>query len=214
VERGECVALLGPSGSGKTTLLRLIAGLEAPTSGRILIDGKDISAVPPHQRGVSYLPQRVPLYPQLSLQQNLEVVADGRRIASVVEQLQLGDFLLKKPAQLSGGQVQRAGLAKILLQNRPIWLLDEPLTALDPMFRGEFRQDLLLLATRCGATMLIVTHDPIDAVALGQRIGVLVDGSLQQLGTPQELRHHPRHRFVSFCMTQVPASSAEATSGA
>ncbi len=224
VAAGECVALLGPSGAGKTTLLRLIAGLDKPDSGDLWLNGKNTNGVLPHERGVAYLPQRVPLYPHLSVLKNLQEADFGRarllpsrtsgspggspsqkKLDDVVGTLKLGPHLEKKPEQLSGGERQRVGLAKVVLQNRPIWLLDEPFTALDSMLRAEFRQELHLFAKQCAATMILVTHDPTDALALGQRIGVLVEGFLQQLGTAEELQNHPSHRFVSFCMGLLPS---------
>ena len=208
VAAGECVALLGPSGAGKTTLLRLIAGLDTPDSGEIWLNGKNAHGVPPHERGVAYLPQRVPLYPHLTVARNLREASPN--IDPVVGKLKLGPLLDKKPEQLSGGERQRVGLAKVLLQNRPVWLLDEPFTSLDSMFRAEFRQELHLFARQCAATMVLVSHDPIDALALGQRIGVLAEGFLQQLGTAEELRSRPSHRFVSFCMGLLPRIDADA----
>ena len=119
---------------------------------------------------------------------------------SVSDLLQLTPLLSRRPHELSGGERQRVGLAKLLLAGRPVWLLDEPFAALDPMFRAEFRTDLLLFAEKSSPTILFVTHDPIDALALGHRIGVLGDGKLQQVGTPDELRSRPGNRFVAFCI--------------
>lgn|GEM_PF-221250 len=195
---GERFALLGPSGSGKTTLLRLIAGLEMLSSGQIIRAGQPIHALPPHRRGVGLLPQRPVLYPQLTVAKNLQV--QGRPCPpEIVARLGLQDRLNFYPHQLSGGQRQRAALAKLLHQNPPLWLLDEPFSSLDPLFRGEFRHDLHLLLEQTSATILFVTHDPRDALCLGQRIGVLGEGRILQIGTASELRDHPNHRFVAAC---------------
>jgi ABC-type sugar transport system ATPase subunit len=201
VRSGERLALLGPSGSGKSTLLRLIAGLEAPDSGEVWIDGKRVDGFPPHKRGVSLLPQRVALYPHMTVAENLRT--GGTAASGVVPHAACGvaeALLSRRPHELSGGERQRVGLAKLLLADRPVWLLDEPFAPLDPMFRAEFRTDLLLFAEKSSPTILFVTHDPIDALALGHRIGVLGDGTLQQLGTADDLRSRPGNRFVAFCL--------------
>lgn len=206
VQPGERLALLGPSGSGKSTLLRLIAGLETPDSGEVRIGGKRVDHLLPHHRGVSLLPQRVALYPHMTVGENLKPGGNAASGVSpdaacgVAQTLHLTPLLSRRPHELSGGERQRVGLAKLLLAGRPVWLLDEPFAALDPMFRAEFRTDLLLFAEKSSPTILFVTHDPIDALALGHRIGVLGDGKLQQLGTPDELRTRPGNRFVAFCI--------------
>jgi multiple sugar transport system ATP-binding protein len=213
---GERVALLGPSGSGKSTLLRLIAGLETPDAGEVWVGGQRVDGLPPHQRGVGLLPQRVALYPQMTVGENLhlgEPRPQGRRVQATATGtrgpggpgspetlLHLTPLLSRRPHELSGGERQRVGLAKLMLAGRPLWLLDEPFAALDPMFREEFRTDFLLFASAAPPTILLVTHDPIDASALGHRIGVLGDGKVQQLGTPDELRSRPGNRFVAFCV--------------
>ncbi|MCU0705016.1 MAG: ABC transporter ATP-binding protein [Fimbriiglobus sp.] len=205
VEAGERLALLGPSGSGKSTLLRLVAGLEAPDAGEVWIDGQRVDRLPPHQRGVSLLPQRVALYPQMTVAQNLDTSRHSEEAGSdlwspLIDPLRLTPLLARRPHELSGGERQRVGLAKLLLANRPVWLLDEPFAGLDPMFRDEFRTEFLLFAAKASPTILIVTHDPIDALALGHRIGVLGDGKLQQIGTADELRSRPGNRFVAYCV--------------
>jgi ABC-type sugar transport system ATPase subunit len=200
-EAGECVALVGPTGSGKSTLLRLIAGLEVPTAGEVWVGGERVDRLPPHRRGVSLLQQRVALYPHLNVAANLSATNTRRAagfhplFAKVPEPL-LGRY----PHQLSGGQRQLVGLAKLVAQNRPVWLLDEPFTGLDFTVREEFRLDLHLLHAQTSATILLVTHDPADALALGRRIGVLGDGRLKQLGTPDSLRRRPGDRFAAVCL--------------
>lgn len=197
---GERLALLGPSGSGKSTLLRLIAGLEDPDTGEIHINGLRVDHLPPHRRGVAILPQRPVLYPHLTVAQNLEAGARGNGQRACEELLRLGPLLSRWPHELSGGERQRVALAKMLARQAAVWLLDEPFSALDPVFRSEFRYDLHLLLTHTPATIILVTHDPIDALALGRRLGVLGEGQLQQLGSAEELRDHPGNRFVAACL--------------
>lgn len=196
VPAGERLALVGPSGSGKSTLLRLIAGLEEPTSGEVRIGGVDVTRVPPHRRGVGWLPQRAALYPHRTVREH---VAETGMIAL----LRLAPLLDRYPHQLSGGERQRVALARLMDRDPAIWLLDEPFSPLDPMFRDDFRHDLHLLHGQTHATIIFVTHDPNDALALGQRIGVLGEGRLQQLGTAEELRDHPGNRFVAACLGRI-----------
>ena len=213
VNTGERLALLGPSGSGKSTLLRIVAGLEPPDAGEVWIAGRRVDRLPPHKRGVSLLPQRVALYPQMTVGENLAsglprpegerargALPFGARQTEIASLLHLTPLLARRPHELSGGERQRVGLAKLLLADRPHWLLDEPFAPLDPMFRAEFRADLLLFAEKSSPTILFVTHDPTDALALGHRIGVLGDGRVQQIGTADELRSRPGNRFVAFCL--------------
>jgi len=230
VPTGDRLVLLGPSGSGKSTLLRLIVGLDTPTTGEVWRDGTRIDRLPPHERGVAFLPQRPALYPHLSVAKNLGINGEWRMengqkgqdnqqvssilhspfaienspfsIAHCVELLRLSPLLDRYPHQLSGGEKQRVALAKLLLRNCPVWLLDEPFAGLDPPFRAEFRHDLHLLSARVNATIITVSHDPIDASALGRRLGVLGAGVLQQVGPPDELRTRPGNRFVAFALGQ------------
>ena len=211
VETGERLALLGPSGSGKTTLLRLIAGLEDPDKGEIFIDGRSMKNVPAHRRGVAFLPQRPALYPHLTVRDNLKV--SSGKTPSIDDVLQIAPLLNRYPHQLSGGEKHRVALARLVARNAPIWLLDEPFAPLDPVFRSEFRRDLHLLLGRSVATMLLVTHDPIDALALGRRVGVLGEGRMQQLGTPEELVRLPDNRFVAFAVGQFYLIRGRASGG-
>jgi len=197
LEAGGRLVLLGPSGSGKSTLLRLVAGLETPTTGTISWDGTRLNGLPPHRRGVAFLAQRAALYPHLTVGEQLP--ASSRR-AEAVALLRLEALLGRLPATLSGGEKQRVALAKLLGRGARLWLLDEPFSALDPVARAEFRHDLHLLAELAGATMIVVTHDPTDALALGRRVGVLGDGKLQRLGTPEELHARPGNRFTAYCL--------------
>lgn len=197
VATGERLVLLGPTGSGKTTLLRLIIGLESPTRGEIVFDGKRLNDVPPHERGIAFLPQRPALYPHLSVRENLLIVChEPAAISEAASLLKIPQLLNRRPNELSGGEKQRVALARAVLSKARLWLLDEPFAPLDPLFRSEFRKDLLLLLDSSQATMILVSHDPIDALALGRLIGVLGDGRLQQLGTPEELKARPCSRFV------------------
>jgi multiple sugar transport system ATP-binding protein len=203
LEQGERLALIGPSGSGKSTLLRLIAGLEDCTGGEIWLGSERIDHLLAHQRGAALLPQRVALYPHLTVRENLEASQPSGKtrppIPDLEDRLALTDLLNRKPEQLSGGEQQRVALAKMLRLNRPIWLLDEPFSCLDPMFRSEFRDDLHLLLGSTQATIILVTHDPDDALAFGQRIGVLAEGKLQQIGPADFIQSQPSNRFVAFC---------------
>ncbi len=200
VEGGERLVLLGPSGSGKSTLLRLLIGLETPDAGEILVDGVRIDKLPPHQRGIALVPQRPALFPQMTVQQNLETVLprpERTLPAAILELLRLGELLRRFPHQLSGGETQRVVLAKLLIRKVSIWLLDEPFSGLDPVFRAKFRQELHLLLGQTSATMLFVTHDPADAWSLGRRVGVLGEGVLHSLSTADELRSRPTTSFVA-----------------
>jgi ABC-type Fe3+/spermidine/putrescine transport system ATPase subunit len=194
---GERLALLGPTGSGKSTLIRLVQGLENPDSGEIFLDGKSLAKVPPHLRNVTLLPQRPALYPQLTARQNIDIVTPiGQFKQEMLDILNLGSLLDRYPHQLSGGEKQRVALAKILRRGAGLWLLDEPFAALDQEFRSEFRYDLHLLLEASSATIIVVTHDPIDALALGQRIGVLSEGRLLQLGSAGATGASYRSGFV------------------
>ena len=205
VEPGERLVLLGPSGSGKSTLLRLLIGLETPDSGEILVNGVRVDDLLPHKRGIALVPQRPALYPQMTVKQNLETVlpkSERALPASTLDLLRLGKLLARYPHQLSGGETQRVVLAKLLIRKVGIWLLDEPFSGLDPVFRAEFRQELHLLLGHSTATMIFVTHDPADAWSLGRRVGVLGEGVLHSLGTTEELRIRPTNSFVASALGQ------------
>ena len=203
VEAGERLVLLGPSGSGKSTLLRLLIGLETPDAGEISVGGVRVDRLPPHKRGIAFVPQRPALYPQLTVQRNLETIATRAQLtlaAPTIELLRVDPLLKRYPHELSGGEAQRVVLCKLLLRKVGIWLLDEPFSALDPPFRAEFRQELHLLLGRSAVTMLFVTHDPADAWSLGRRVGIMGEGALQSVGTADELRLLPPTVFAASAL--------------
>ena len=206
VPAGECLALLGPSGCGKTTLLRLVAGLDPLSGGRIVLQGRDISRLDPGRRRVGMVFQSYALYPHLSVEGNLALGLQVRRVPraeqqqridTVLELLQLTALRQRLPAQLSGGQRQRVALARALLRQPDVVLLDEPMSNLDAQLRDTLRPELRRLL--CGAQhpVLYVTHDQQEALGIADRIAVLRDGQLQQLGSGRELYDNPRNVFVA-----------------
>jgi putrescine transport system ATP-binding protein len=203
---GEFFALLGPSGCGKTTLLRLLAGLEAPDEGRIVLDGKDIAPVPPYRRPINMMFQSYALFPHLTVEGNVafglkqEKLAKAEIVARVEEMLalvRLEAFAKRKPHQLSGGQRQRVALARSLVKRPHVLLLDEPLAALDKKLRGETQFELMQLQQRLGLTFVIVTHDQQEAMTVADRIAVMDRGRLIQVATPQEIYERPNSRWVA-----------------
>lgn len=206
VAPGECVALLGPSGCGKTTTLRVVAGLDPHSGGRILLDGKDISHLDAGQRRVGMVFQSYALYPHLSVAENLTLglrirgVPAGEReerLAQVLDLLQLEELRQRRPGQLSGGQRQRVALGRALLRQPALMLLDEPMSNLDAQLREELRPELRRLLTSAAHPVLYVTHDQQEAVGMADRIAVLDQGRLQQVGDPRELHRLPANRFVA-----------------
>lgn len=203
---GEFFALLGPSGCGKTTLLRLLAGFETPDEGRILLDGEDISAVPPYRRPVNMMFQSYALFPHLNVEHNIgfglrqESLPKAEIAARVKEALalvRLEGLQHRKPHQLSGGQRQRVALARCLVKRPRVLLLDEPLAALDRRLREDTRFELADLQARLGLTFVIVTHDQEEAMSLADRIGVMDKGRLAQVATPPEIYEQPNSRWVA-----------------
>ena len=196
VADGELLALVGPSGCGKSTVLRLLAGLETPSAGVIRIGGRDVSALPPHERNVAMVFQDYALYPHLRVRENLDFPLRMRglprperdaRVARVAELLSLGALLERWPRQLSGGERQRVAMGRALVREPAAFLLDEPLSNLDAKLRVEVRAEIAELRRRAPTTMLYVTHDQVEAITLGDRVAVLERGRLQQLATPHEL---------------------------
>ncbi len=206
IEEGEFFALLGPSGCGKTTLLRMLAGLEVPSKGRILIDGQDMVGVPPNKRPVNMVFQSYAVFPHMTVEQNvgyglrIEGVAKHERAQRVREALalvKLDGFEARKPDQLSGGQRQRVALARALVKRPKVLLLDEPLSALDAKLREAMRSELAIIQEKVGVTFVMVTHDQDEALAMASRCGVMNKGSLQQVATPSDLYEYPNNRFVA-----------------
>jgi putrescine transport system ATP-binding protein len=204
--QGEFFALLGPSGCGKTTLLRLLAGLEMPDEGRVLLDGHDLASVPPHRRAVNMMFQNYALFPHLNVERNVAfgLKQDGlpkpeiaARVAGMLALLKLEGFQKRKPHQLSGGQRQRVALARALVKRPRVLLLDEPLAALDKKLRGETQFELMHLRQELGLTFLIVTHDQEEAMTVADRIGVMDQGRLVQVATPPEIYEQPNSRWVA-----------------
>jgi len=210
VERGELIALLGPSGCGKTTVLRIIAGFEQPDHGSVLLNGEDIGHKPPYERNVTTVFQNYALFPHLSVRENIEfglrrrkMEGIDRRVRDVVEMVQLGGKENRKPAQLSGGEKQRVALARSLVVQPDLLLLDEPLAALDPNLRAQVREELKALQRRVGIAFLIVTHDQEEAMVMADQIAVMGRGRLAQVGAPRELYQKPRSRFVASFLGDV-----------
>ncbi len=206
IEPGEFFALLGPSGSGKSTLLRLIAGFNRQQHGRLLVDGKDIGSIPPHARNIGMVFQSYALWPHMSVYDN---VAFGlverkvprsdiaRRVAEALETVGLAAYAQRRPYQLSGGQQQRVALARTIVIEPQVLLLDEPLSNLDKNLRVQMRAELLALQRRLGITTLFVTHDQEEAMTTADRMAVLDHGIVQQVGTPAQLYDFPVNRFVA-----------------
>lgn len=206
IARGEVFSLLGPSGCGKTTLLRLAAGFEAPDRGRILLHGRDITALPPEKRPVNTVFQNYALFPHLSVADN---IAFGLRVAgkartdiarevdAMLDLVRLREHAAKKPAQLSGGQKQRVAIARALVNQPEVLLLDEPLAALDLKLRQHMLAELRAIHEAAGITFIYVTHDQTEAMGLSDRIAVMNEGRIEQLGPPEELYDLPRTRFVA-----------------
>jgi putrescine transport system ATP-binding protein len=206
VEAGAFFALLGPSGCGKTTLLRMIAGFETPDRGRILIDGQDVTALPPYQRPVNMMFQSYALFPHMDVAHNIAFGLrregmDRRRITARVNEMmalvQMSDYRRRRPHELSGGQRQRVALARALAKMPKLLLLDEPLAALDRKLRDETRVELIGIQQRVGITFLVVTHDQEEALSMASEIAVMNEGRLVQIGAPAEIYERPNSRFVA-----------------
>ncbi|MEE9218418.1 MAG: sn-glycerol-3-phosphate ABC transporter ATP-binding protein UgpC [Acidobacteriota bacterium] len=206
VADGELVVLVGPSGCGKSTLLRLVAGLEAPTRGRIRIEGQDVTNLDPRERDIAMVFQTYALYPHMSVRQNLGFglrmrgVSRSRieaRVGEVARTLGLEPHLERRPGQLSGGQRQRVALGRAIAREPKVFLFDEPLSNLDARLRVETRTELARIHRQLGATMIYVTHDQEEAMTLGDRVVVLRDGVVQQAGLPMEIYARPANAFVA-----------------
>ena len=206
IYRTEVFCLLGGSGCGKTTLLRMLAGFEAPTAGRMLIDGVDMAGTPPYERPVNMMFQSYALFPHMNVEKNVAfgLKQDGiagaeirSRVRAMLDLVKLGPFAHRKPHQLSGGQRQRVALARALVKRPKLLLLDEPLGALDKKLREETQFELINIQEELGVTFVVVTHDQEEAMTLSSRIGVMSAGEIVQTGTPTEVYEYPDSRFVA-----------------
>jgi putrescine transport system ATP-binding protein len=206
VYRGELFSLLGGSGCGKTTLLRMLAGFEMPTSGKIYIDGVDMADIPPYERPTNMMFQSYALFPHMTVEQNVAfgLKQDGvkdpelkQRVGDILELVKLTQFAKRKPHQLSGGQRQRVALARSLVKQPKLLLLDEPLGALDKKLREATQFELMNIQDRLGITFMVVTHDQEEAMTLSSRIGVMDSGEIVQIGTPQEIYEYPNNKMVA-----------------
>ncbi|WP_327025637.1 ABC transporter ATP-binding protein [Micromonospora sp. NBC_01739] len=213
VAAGELITLVGPSGSGKSTILRLIAGLDRPDSGRILVDDVDVATIAPPRRAVAMVFQDYALFPHLSVLDNLTFglrVRKVRRAEAVqraeaaAQRLGIGDLLDRYPDQMSGGQRQRVALARALLRDPSVYLLDEPLASLDGPLRFATRTDLLALHRELRTTTIHVTHDQHEAMTLGDRVVVLAEGRIRQVGPPQQVYDEPADTFVAGFLGSPP----------
>jgi multiple sugar transport system ATP-binding protein len=213
IEDQEFLVLLGPSGCGKSTLLRLIAGLEDPTEGEVCIDGLVVNDVPPSKRDVAMVFQSYALYPHKTVQANIEVPLRSRKIpaaeraemvAEAARALDIGDYLDRKPAQLSGGQRQRVALARAIVRRPAVFLMDEPLSNLDATLRVQTRAELVDLHDRIRTTFVYVTHDQVEAMTMADRVAVIQQGRLQQVGTPSEVYDRPANTMVARFIGSPP----------
>ena len=219
---GELMVLVGPSGCGKTTLLRSIAGLEEPDAGEIAIGGRRVDGVPAHRRNVAMVFQSYALYPNLTVFENIAFPLRARRVAAAdvvarvraaAERVGLAELLQRRPGQLSGGQRQRVAIARAIVREPDVCLMDEPLSGLDAQLRTRTRAELARLQRRLGTTTVVVTHDQIEAMTMGDRIAVMDGGRIQQAGAPADIYRRPANTFVagflgSPPMNLVPAAAS------
>ena len=206
IKKGEFLTMLGPSGSGKTTCLLMLAGFETATHGEILLDGKPINNIPPHKRGIGMVFQNYALFPHMTVGENLSFPLEVRKISKndreekvvqALEMVQMTDFINRKPAQLSGGQQQRIALARSLVFNPDLVLMDEPLGALDKQLREHMQYEIKHIHENLGVTVVYVTHDQSEALTMSNRIAVFDDGIIQQLADPVTLYEKPDNAFVA-----------------
>jgi multiple sugar transport system ATP-binding protein len=215
---GEFLVFLGPSGSGKTTLLRMIAGLEEPTRGEVLIGGRDVTRLAPRERGIAMVFQSYALYPHLSVRENIRFPLKAQKVPKNTHEqkvtwaanlLGIGRLLDRRPRELSGGERQRVALARAIVREPTLFLLDEPLSNLDAKLRASARDELTQFHRRIGTTTVYVTHDQVEAMAMGNRIVVLEKGVVRQIGTPREVYDEPADTFVATFLGSPPMNLLE-----
>ena len=218
IKEGEFLAILGPSGCGKSTTMRMIAGLEAPTAGDVLIAGKPVTHLPPRERNVSMVFQSYALYPHMTVTENIAFPLKSRgvpkadreaKIQWAAGMLGIEPLMQRKPARLSGGEKQKVALARALVRDPALFIFDEPLSSLDAQVRTMARSELRLLHDRTGVTTVYVTHDQIEALGMGDRIAIMQRGRVRQLGTPQELYDSPADTFVAGFLGSPPMNLLE-----
>ncbi len=218
IKEGEFLAILGPSGCGKSTTMRMIAGLEAPSEGEVLIGGKPVTHLPPRERNVSMVFQSYALYPHMTVMENIAFPLKARgvpkaerdtKIKWAAGMLSIEPLLQRKPARLSGGEKQKVALARALVRDPALFIFDEPLSSLDAQVRTLARSELRLLHDRTGVTTVYVTHDQIEALGMGDRIAIMQRGRVRQLGTPQELYDSPADTFVAGFLGSPPMNLLE-----
>ncbi|RKZ21692.1 sugar ABC transporter ATP-binding protein, partial [bacterium] len=206
VKEGEFIVVVGPSGCGKSTLLRIIAGLERQDKGEVWIDGKRVDSLPPRERNIAMVFQDYALYPHMTVYENIAFGLRLRkmkkeemeeRVKNAARILKLEDKLKRYPRELSGGERQRVALGRAIVRNPSLFLFDEPLSNLDAKLRNEMRKELIKLREEVNGTFIYVTHDQIEAMTMGDRIVVIKQGEIQQVGTPRELYEHPQNLFVA-----------------
>ncbi|SFM27087.1 polyamine ABC transporter ATP-binding protein [Halopseudomonas yangmingensis] len=206
INRGEIFALLGGSGSGKSTLLRMLAGFERPTEGKVLLDGQDITALPPYERPINMMFQSYALFPHMTVEQNiafglkqdkLPKAEISERVAEMLKLVHMTQFARRKPHQLSGGQRQRVALARSLAKRPKLLLLDEPMGALDKKLRTQMQLELVEIIERVGVTCIMVTHDQEEAMTMAQRIAIMHQGWIAQVGSPMDIYESPVSRHVA-----------------
>ncbi|MBN9451494.1 MAG: ABC transporter ATP-binding protein [Bosea sp.] len=217
IKAGEFVSLLGPSGSGKSTLLMMLAGLEHPSAGDLLVDGRSIVKVPANKRNLGMVFQKYTLFPHMTVAQNIafpltvrgvSVQEQRRKIADALRVVRLQDFGDRLPGQLSGGQQQRIALARALVYDPPVLLMDEPFAALDRKLRLEMQDEIRRIQQELNLTIVFVTHDQEEALRISHRVAVLAEGKMQQIGTPKEIYEEPANGFVAQFIGNVNFLSA------
>ncbi|MEP7062030.1 MAG: ABC transporter ATP-binding protein [Betaproteobacteria bacterium] len=223
VPNGSLTVLLGPSGCGKSTLLRLVAGLDRATSGRIIIDGVDVTRLPPHDRRISMVFQFYALFPHLTVAENItfglrirkvDAKARNERLQTVAALLGLSDLLERRPSQLSGGQQQRVAMGRAIIAEAPVCLMDEPMSNLDAKLRNEMRAEIQGLQRQLGITMLYVTHDQIEAMSMADQVVLLEAGKIQQVAPPQTMYSQPSGIFAARFIGQPAMNLLRLENGA